>query len=227
MSNVSSSTDSANIISALNSGKSSGRSSGSSAADLQDNFLTMLTAQLQNQDPLNPMDNSQMTSQLAQISMLEGIQGLNETLTSLLSSYNTSQALQAAGAIGSQVLVQGSGLTLANGIGQGGVTLSGPASSVVVTIKDATGKVVQTKELGAQSAGTVAFAWDGKNAGNQQLSDGNYTFSVAATNSSGANVTATPIQVGTVSAVVKSGSSFVLELNSGDTVAFDDVLQFM
>lgn len=229
MTTVNSTNSSASIINALNGGSSSGTTSasGSSAADLQNSFLTMLTTQLQNQDPLNPMDNAQMTSQLAQISTLEGIQGLNTTLTSLLSSYNTSQALQAAGAIGSQVLVEGTELTLSSGISQGGVTLGSAANSVVVTIKDSGGKVVQTQELGKQAAGTVAFNWDGKDASNNQLADGKYTFSVAATSAAGTAVTATPIQVGTVSAVVKSGSSFVLELSSGETVAFNNVLQFM
>ncbi|RIX41209.1 MAG: flagellar hook assembly protein FlgD [Rhodocyclales bacterium GT-UBC] len=224
------STDAA--IAAMNgTSKSSTTSSSSStstdkAKDLQNSFLTMLTTQLKNQDPLNPMDNAQMTSQLAQISTLEGIQGLNTTLTSLLSSYNTSQALQASSAIGSQVLVQGNKLVLSKGTTQGGVSLDSAADKVTLTIKDSAGKVVQTQDLGKQSAGMVAFSWDGKNASGTQLADGNYTFSVEASKA-GTSVTATPVQVGTVSAVVKSGSSFVLELTTGETVAFNNVLQFM
>ncbi len=225
MSSVTSSTVNSDIINALNASSSSS-SSTSKASDLQDSFLTMLTTQLQNQDPLNPMDNAQMTSQLAQISQLEGIQELNTTLTSLLSSYNTSQALQAASAIGSQVLVEGDGLTLSSGAAQGGVTLASAADKVTVTIKNSAGKVVQTQDLGKQSAGTVAFQWDGKNSSDVQLADGDYTFSVEAYSGS-TKVTATPIQVGIVNAVTRSGSSFVIELTSGDTVAFDDVLQFM
>lgn len=225
MSTVNSTTSDADVIKTLN-GSSSKSSSSNKAQDLQNSFLTMLTTQLRNQDPLNPMDNSQMTTQLAQISSLEGIQSLNTTLTSLLASYNTSQALQAAGAIGSQVLVSGNGLTLSKGAAQGGVTLPSAADKVTVTIKNSAGKVVQTQELGKQAAGTVAFQWDGKNASGTQLADGKYTFAVEAS-SGGKAVTTSPIQVGTVSAVVKSGSSFVLELSSGDTVAFSDVLQFM
>jgi flagellar basal-body rod modification protein FlgD len=226
MSTVNSTSSTNDLIKALNGTSSSGTSKAKSAQDMQDNFLTMLTTQLQNQDPLNPMDNAQMTSQLAQISTLEGIQGLNTTLTSLLASYNTSQALQAAGAIGSNVLVQGSHLALASGQAQGGVNLDSVATSVVVTIKDSTGKTVQTQELGKQSAGTVAFQWDGKDANGTQVADGNYTFSVEAS-ASGTKVSATPIQLGTVSAVVRNGTNFALELTTGETVAFDDVLQFM
>ena len=77
-----------------------------------------------------------------------------------------------------------------------------------------------------QPAGTVAFEWDGKNANGTQVPDGNYSFSVEAS-ANGSKVSTTPIQLGTVSAVVRSGTSFVLELSSGETVAFDDVLQFM
>lgn len=226
MSAVNSTSSTNDLIKALNGASGSGTSKAKSAQDMQDNFLTMLTTQLQNQDPLNPMDNAQMTSQLAQISMLEGIQGLNTTLTSLLASYNTSQALQAAGAIGSNVLVEGSHLALSSGQAQGGVTLGSAATSVVVTIKDSAGKTVQTQELGKQSAGTVAFQWDGKDANGTQVADGNYTFSVEAS-ASGTKVSATPIQVGTVSAVVKNGTSFELELTTGETVSFDNVLQFM
>lgn len=226
MSTVNSTSSTNDLIKALNGANGSSASKPKSAQDMQDNFLTMLTTQLQNQDPLNPMDNAQMTSQLAQISMLEGIQGLNTTLTSLLASYNTSQALQAAGAIGSNVLVEGSRLALASGQAQGGVILGSSATSVVVTIKDGTGKTVQTQELGKQPAGTVAFQWDGKDANGAQVADGNYTFSVEAS-ASGTKVSATPIQLGTVSAVVRNGTSFVLELTTGETVAFDDVLQFM
>lgn len=212
------------IFSALNG--SSGSTSQSSAADMQDSFLTLFVTQLQNQDPLNPMDNAQMTTQLAQINTLKSIEAMNTTLTSLLSAYNTSQALQAAGAIGSQILVEGDGLTLTSGAAQGGVRLSSSADSVVLTIKDASGRVVQTQDLGKQDAGMLAFGWDGKNSSGVQQADGQYYFSVAAT-SGGASVTTTPVQVGTVSAVVKSGSSFVLELATGETVAFDKVLQFM
>ena len=226
MSTVNSTSSTNDLIKTLNGSNGSSASKSKTAQDLQDNFLTMLTTQLQNQDPLNPMDNAQMTSQLAQISMLEGIQGLNTTLTTLLSSYNTSQALQAAGAIGSNVLVEGNRLALTNGQAQGAATLGSSATSVIVTIKDSTGKTVQTQELGKQPAGTVAFEWDGKNANGTQVPDGNYSFSVEASAGS-AKVSTTPIQLGTVSAVVRSGTSFVLELSSGETVAFDDVLQFM
>ena len=215
------------VSSAKSSSSASSSSSTSSSSDLQASFLTLLTTQLQNQDPLNPMDNSEMTTQLAQISSLQSLESLNTTLSSLLDSYSTSQALQASSAIGSTVLAEGNNLTLSSGAAEGAVTLDSAASSVVITIKDSSGNVVQTTDIGAQSAGTVAFSWDGANSSGTQASDGNYTYSVRATNSSGAAVTATALEVGTVAAVVKNGSSYQLQLTTGETLAFDSVLQFM
>ena len=101
-----------------------------------------------------------------------------------------------------------------------------PPRATVMTGPDWAATPVQTQELGKQPAGTVAFEWDGKNANGTQVPDGNYSFSVEAS-ANGSKVSTTPIQLGTVSAVVRSGTSFVLELSSGETVAFDDVLQFM
>src|SRR5579871_653273 len=87
----------------------------STAQDAQNRFMTLLVTQMQNQDPLNPMDNSQMTSQLAQLSTVSGIDTMNTTLQSLISSYQQSQTLQATSMIGHGVLTAGNSLTLSNG----------------------------------------------------------------------------------------------------------------
>jgi flagellar basal-body rod modification protein FlgD len=96
----------------------------------QDRFLKLLVTQLKNQDPLNPMDNAQMTSQLAQISTVDGIEKLNATLKMILEGSNENQAMQAAAMVGHGVLVPGSGLLLAGGMAIGGVELDGPADRV-------------------------------------------------------------------------------------------------
>src|SRR5690242_16113229 len=100
------------------SSSSSASSSGdTSATGVQNQFLKLLTTQLQNQDPLNPMDNAQVTTQLAQISTVEGVQQLNSTLQTMLSNTNNSQAMQAASLVGHAVLVPGSSIAMANGNG--------------------------------------------------------------------------------------------------------------
>jgi flagellar basal-body rod modification protein FlgD len=128
----------------------------------QDKFMTLLVTQLKNQDPMNPLDNAQVTSQLAQLSTVTGVNKLNTTLESLKASYQSSETLQAANMIGHGVLVAGSKATLTEGKGIMGVQLDSAADKVDIIITDPrTGKDVQTIKLGPQPAGTMPIAWDG------------------------------------------------------------------
>lgn len=198
--------------------------SSSSSADIQDRFLNLLVAQISNQDPLNPMDNAQLTSQLAQISTVTGIEGVNSTLSSLVNSLGEAQAMQSADMIGKSVLVPGKNMTLSKSAGYAGVKLSGDADQVTVTIKDAKGKVVQTETLGAQKAGNVSFAWDGKASDGTTAADGDYTFTVSAVRGE-TTVTAEALQYGTVSAVTRTSDGFALDLGALGMVKFSDVQQ--
>lgn len=205
-------------------GGSSSTGNAKNAAEIQNQFLTMLVAQLQNQDPLNPLDNTEITNQLAQMSTVSGIEKLNLTLSSLVNSVGTAQAMQAASLIGQTVLVPGANLTLASGKAYGGATLESAADQVTVSIMDTSGNVVQTLSLGAQKAGDVVFSWDGKTSTDTTAADGKYSFKVAAT--SGSNkVTATPLQFGTVSALVKTSDGYKLDLGALGQYDFDDVQQ--
>ena len=114
------------------------------AEDQQTKFLTLLTTQLKNQDPLNPMDNAQMTSQLAQISTVDGIERLNTTLASMMSSTSETQALQAAALVGHGALVSGKNLPLTESGAIGGFDLGAGADVVKIEIKDANGNVCAT-----------------------------------------------------------------------------------
>src|SRR4051812_28080749 len=107
-----------------------------SAEAMQDKFMTLLVTQMKNQDPLNPMDNAQVTSQLAQLSTVTGIDKLNSTVEALKGSYQTSQTLQATSMIGHGVLVPGSATTLVEGKALMGIEMSSPADKVQVTIRD-------------------------------------------------------------------------------------------
>ncbi|OIQ97327.1 basal-body rod modification protein FlgD [mine drainage metagenome] len=216
---------SAAIFSAINASNAAGSSTSASAtSSTQDQFLKLLTTQLQNQDPLNPMDNAQMTSQLAQISTVDGITQLNTTLQSLINNANSTQGLQAAALVGKSVLVPGSGMTLAQGQGLAGVSLAGPADNVVATIKDANGLAVQTLNLGAMAAGTNDVSWDGKTDSGAVAADGNYTVSFAATQG-GNTVAATALQLGTVSSVANSSQGASLNLGNLGLFALSDVQQ--
>ena len=215
------------INAAASSGSSSKSSSSSSAmVEQEDRFLKLLTTQLRNQDPLNPMDNAQMTSQLAQMSTVSGIEKLNATLNTLVDSFGNNQSMQAAAMIGKSVLVPGTQLSLSNGLAFGGVSLSQSADQVTVKIVDSTGKVVQTQNLGAQKAGVINFAWDGKDDTGAKLADGTYKISVEA-QAGGETVKAEALQVGTVSALVRSGGGFLLDLGALGRVDFNTVQQIL
>jgi flagellar basal-body rod modification protein FlgD len=218
-------------------GSASGSGSGtdSVAADT-DKFMTLLVAQLQNQDPLNPMDNSQMTSQLAQLQTVSGINTLNTTLNSLTSSYQTSEAMQATNLIGHGVLVGGSNVALSGGKSILGVSLGSDADDVKIAINDAGGNTVDTIDLGKQKAGTLPLVWDGVPDASKvdssgkpvTLPDGNYTFTVTATSHGQALKDATGLAYDSVGSVSTSATDGVkLYLASKGVTTLSDVKQVL
>lgn len=222
--NNSTATNAADLFATIGGGSSAKTTS--TTAEMENKFLTLLMTQIKNQDPLNPLDNAQVTTQLAQLNTVNGIEKLNSTLSTLLEGYNEAQAMQAAGIIGKNVMVAGNNLPLANGQAVAGASLDSKADKVTLTIKDASGKVVQTEELGAKDAGSFYFGWDGKDADGNVMKDGNYTFTVEAS-AAGKKVTSTAMQIGTVSAVVRSSNGFLLDLGALGDVALKDVQQIL
>jgi flagellar basal-body rod modification protein FlgD len=221
---TSSSNSAADIYASLN-GKTSGKTA-SQNEEVQDRFLKLLVTQLKNQDPLNPLDNAQVTSQLSQINTVSGIEKLNTTLNKMFEIYDSGQAMQAAGLIGKHVLVAGNTLPLQGGVALGGGTLPEAADSVTVTVLDKAGNALQTQQLGAQEAGNFGFSWDGKKADGSQVADGDYSFRLDAQRG-GKKVTVTGMQVGTVNAVVRGTSGFQLDLGAQGSVGFKDVQQIL
>lgn len=166
-----------------------------SAADQQDRFMKLLVAQMKNQDPLNPMDNAQMTSQIAQINTVGGIEKLNGTVQSLLAAFGSMQAQSASELAGRGVLVEGDRLQLQGGVAVGGVQLAGRADAVNVEILDAGGTVVRTLQLGAAAQGGArSFAWDGKLADGSAAPEGAYR--IRATAISGGKASSVPTLAG-------------------------------
>ena len=214
-SNVGSSTTSA-VNQALQNGSAS-------AADLQNQFLTMLVTQMNNQDPLNPLDNSQLTSQLAQISTVSGLQTMNTTLTQLLQQTAASRAMDSASLIGKTVMVPGSAVSVSGGVpGQIGVDIPSTADSVTVQVLDASGNVVRTIDMKGQTAGVKDVAWDGKNDQGNAVADGDYSFKVAAT-ANGKDVLPVALVYGKVQAISGDSSGVLVDLGNGQTASVDDV----
>ena len=197
-----------------------------STAVAQDRFLTLLVTQMKNQDPLNPMDNAQVTSQLAQLSTVNGIDKLNTTLTALQDNYKSSQSLQAASLIGHGVLLPGSSTTLADGKALLGVDVGAPADSVKVTIRNAAGKAVHVMDLGRQKGGVVPLAWDGMTDAGTPAPNGSYTFEVAAT-TAGVKTAAETLAFGQVGSVSTNAQGVKLNVANIGAVDLAAVRQFM
>jgi len=134
--------------------------------------------------------------------------------------------MQAAAMIGKTVLTAGNALELGAEGAVGGISLDAAAERVTVTIKDASGKVVQTQELGKQAAGVVNFVWDGKSDAEAALPAGNYTFAVDASNGSDP-VKTTALAAGMVSALTLTADGVSLQLANNKSVAYGDILQIM
>jgi flagellar basal-body rod modification protein FlgD len=192
-------------------GTSQAAASPASGAGTADQFLKMLVAQLKNQDPLNPMDNAQVTSQMAQLSTVDGINKLNATLSTMSMGTNATQALQAASLVGNQVLVDGDSLQLSGGQASAGYNLGGAADNVTVTVKSASGQVVYTGQLGKQAAGLSVFNWDGTANNGAKAIDGTYTFDITAS-AGGASVAASALSLGRVDGVTPSATGTTLTL---------------
>jgi flagellar basal-body rod modification protein FlgD len=196
----------------------------STTADTQDRFLKLLTTQLKNQDPLNPMDNAQLTSQLAQISTVDGIERLNATLQKLVSNSVDAEAMQAASLVGHQVMVAGSGLQLTDSGAVGGVDLGSAADSVTLTIKDPNGLVIKMLDLGSLEAGTNNFTWDGKTDSGAQAVNGAYSLSVDAKRGTD-KVAASILQLAGVVSVNRSSQGVTLDLGQLGLAKMSDVKQ--
>lgn len=190
-------------------------------AGAADRFLKLLVAQMQNQDPLSPMDNAQVTSQMAQINTVTGIAQLNQTVQGLNAQFVQMQALQGASLVGRDVIVPGSRLSIANGVGQGGFELASPADAVKVEILAPSGQVVDTLDLGAQGSGLHGFDWPSGSA----TEAAGLTFRVKATSGATALVP-TALMRDRVEAVATGGDSLTLELQNSGQVPYAQVRAF-
>ncbi len=193
----------------------------------QADFLSLLTTELAYQDPTNPADNKEMIGQMAQISTVNGVTTLNQTVSSLSSVVTSSQALMASGLVGQSVLID-SNVGYSSGSGFTGVVNSGTlgASDLNINVLDASGAVVHTATAQGTYTGNVAFNWDGTDTAGNPLPNGNYT--VTASGMVGGVSTSLGTQVyAKVQSVVTGGgsSSTVLNLEGLGNHNFSDVLE--
>ncbi|MDE2592704.1 MAG: flagellar hook assembly protein FlgD [Burkholderiales bacterium] len=187
-----------------------------------DRFLKLLVTQMKNQDPLNPMDNAQVTSQMAQINTVTGIDKLNTTVQSVGTNFSQMQLLQAANVVGHKVLVDGNQLNVdsTTGTAGGAFDLDANAKSVSINVLSANGTVVDTIDKGTLAAGRQDFTWTPPSGVNANQA---FTFKVKATNGSTA-VTSTSLMLDQVDAVSNTSTGGVnLELRNSGTLAYSKI----
>ena len=181
----------------------------------QSDFLGLLVAQLKNQDPLNPSDPTQFTSQLAQYSQLEQLFNLNDSMGNLSTAQNNSERLSSLSLIGQDVVVEGANFSLGKSPVQIGYKGDGTATDIKLRIQDSTGKTVATLAAKDLSTGSHYLTWNGQDASGNMLTSGTYTVAVDAKNGASA-ATVTPLVRATVTGIDLSGSEAQIVTGQGE-----------
>lgn len=156
----------------------------------KDTFMRLLLAQLQNQDPLNPMDATEFSAQLAQFSSLEQMYNMNESLQTLIASQETGNKYDVLGLIGKEIEADGDVLSLGDAGSASGSFSIGSKADCAVVIYDINGKAIKTIDLGSLNAGDHTFRWDGTEQNGDKAEQGLYGFEIVAEGSTGASVAA-------------------------------------
>ncbi len=206
------------ITSSATTGTASSRTLTSDPAAMQDRFLKLLVAQMNNQDPLNPMDNAQMTTQIAQINTVNGIQELNTTMKSMAAQFTSMQVLQGASLVGRDVLIEGNELVAQSGIARGAIDLEGNADNVRIEILNSSNQVIDTLSAGSLDAGRHEFSWDASTYSGAV----NPTYRIVATRA-GQTIAATPLVRNTVLSVGSEDGVMQIRLPDRDPLAYSDI----
>lgn len=188
-------------------GTASGTQQNNALSQLSGNFntfLTLLTTQLQNQDPLSPMDSNQFTQQLVEFSGVEQQINTNDNLKTLIGLTQSQGVNNAVGYLGKTVTLTNGKAALSGGAANWTYALNNTAATTALTVTDANGKVVYVTQ-GETGAGAHNFAWDGKSNAGSDLPDGTYTLTVTAQDSNGTNVNSAVASKGIVDQIDMTG----------------------
>jgi flagellar basal-body rod modification protein FlgD len=188
----------------------------------KDAFLKLLVVQLENQDPLNPMDSTEFVAQLAQLSSLEGITNLGVSMEKMAGSVSSMQNLSTSSLIGRNVMVEGNGIEYKDAPVVFGYDLEGGAASVTVSIYDGSSMLVSQVNLGPSGSGDKSFTWDGTDDNGVQAAPGLYTFDIEAKDAKDETVFVVPYAAGVVSSVTFDGSTALLTVG-GKTITQDKI----
>ncbi|WP_017429069.1 flagellar hook assembly protein FlgD [Vreelandella jeotgali] len=228
------------VLSNVNAQSGGAKLNNSQSGELRESFMTMLVTQLQNQDPMNPMENKEMTSQLAQINTVSGIENLNDTLNGITEQVDASQMIEASGLIGNAVLVPGNNVkvsTVENEEGEEqtnatpfGIDLDKPAAEVDITITNQSGEPVYTEKVKGLDAGVESFPWDGETNDDVAVPEGSYNVSIEAVDAEGNDVSSSALNYAMVQGVTPAQAGEDVRLDLGGVygqVAMDDIKQVL
>jgi len=189
----------------------------------QEDFLKLMTAQLQNQDPMQPMENGEFLGQMAQFSTVSSITEMSKQLQSLSDQFVANRLLSSGSLIGRQVLSEGNYGQLGGGTPlEGTVRITEPVDGATIYIRNAIGQVMETFELGPAGAGDYPFAWDGALGGGANALPGQYQVDVAVRRA-GKTESARALLYTPVNSVTMNGQDVVLNLQNGATVPLSQV----
>jgi len=202
-------------------------SNGTSAADLSKNFLKMLTVQLQNQDPMNPMDNAAMTSQLAQLNQVDGINKLNTSVNSLVAQMQSANFMNLSSSVGKTALAEGSQVYFSgNAVGMA-AKLDTPAASLKAVIRDSNSQIVNQFDFGPTPAGMADFIWDGGDDAGKQMMAGIYTLELTATDTQGKTSAPASYVGAMVASIGQEGTDMKVGLSDGRNILTTDIVKWL
>ena len=188
----------------------------------QEDFLKLLMTQLQNQDPMEPMDNGEFMGQMAQFSTVEGITEMGESIDGLVGMYQGQQMRANASMIGKKALVDGNWAQLEGGKLAGAIDLTTAANDLRVDVKSETGELMASIGLGSKMAGVQEFSWDGIKQDGTTAPEGNYYLSASAVRDGQSTVPAMQVY-GTVNSVQMKGGEVTLNVSGQGNVSFNSV----
>jgi flagellar basal-body rod modification protein FlgD len=187
----------------------------------------MLTVQLQNQDPLNPMDNAAMTAQLAALNQVDGINKLNTSVNSLVAQMQSANFMNLASSVGKTALSAGSVAYFTGSPISMAAKLDNSVSSLKAVIRDGNGQIVNQIDFGAAAAGVTDFIWDGANDEGQKVAQGLYTLELTATDAQGKVSYPTSYVGAMVASIGQEGSGLRVGLSDGRNILSTDILKWL
>ena len=202
-------------------------SNGTSAADLSKNFLKMLTVQLQNQDPLNPMDNAAMTSQLAALNQVDGINKLNTSVSALVAQMQSANFMNLSSTVGKTALAESSQVYFAGRAVSMAAKLDAPAASLKAVIRDSDNQIVNQFDFGPTPSGMTDFIWDGGNDLGEQVASGFYTLELKATDEQGKTTSPTSYVGSLVASIGQDGANMKVGLSDGRNILTTDIVKWL